>query len=122
MKNTKKINKTSQWNKLLTAEVLTELHQVGLLLSKARKRRAMSVIELATRMGVDRRTLTQLEKGRATVSLGVFFQALSALNLLRGIQEVVRLENDVEEISMSIRRIRRQLAPIKTICDKKVDF
>lgn len=117
-----KSKKATAWEKLLTAESEAELKQVGTLLSEARRRRGMSVSELATRMGVDRRTLSQLERGSPTVSLGVFFQALSALNLLRGLQEVVRAENDVEAISTSIRRIRKRLAPLKSINDKKVDF
>lgn len=122
MRTKNKAKRTPDWEMLLTAEAQAELKQIGTLLTEARDRRGMSVSELATRMGVDRRTLTQLEKGSPTVSLGVFFQALSALNLLRGIQEVVRPENDIEAISGSIRRLRKRLPPLKQISDKKVEF
>jgi transcriptional regulator with XRE-family HTH domain len=115
------INKPS-WDKLLAAETVAELRQIGIHLTVARRRRGMSTSELASRMGVDRRTLSQLEKGSPTVSLGVFFQALSTLNLLRGIEEVVRPENDVNAIATNLRRVRKRLGPIKTIDDKKVDF
>lgn len=121
MKNRTK-NTTNDWESVLTVEARTELRQVGLLLSQARLRRGMSVSELAARMGVDRRTLTQLEKGGPTVSVGIFFQALSALNLLRGIEEVVRPENDVEIIANNFRRIRKRLPQTKVISDKKVEF
>jgi transcriptional regulator with XRE-family HTH domain len=117
-----KNKRTPDWENLLTAESKSEMKQVGGLLAEARGRRAMSVSELATRMGVDRRTLTQLEKGSPSVSLGVFFQALSVLNLLRGIEEVVRAENDVEAISGRLRRLRKRLPGLKPISDKKVDF
>ncbi len=110
------------WDSLLSAEAAAELRQVGLLLSHARRKRGMSVSELATRMGIDRRTLTQLEKGSPSVSVGIFFQTLSALNLLRGIEEVVRPENDIEAISESLRRMRKRLPATKPISDKKVDF
>ena len=113
MRTKNKPKRTPDWEKLLTAEAEAALKQVGTFLAEARDRRGMSVSELATRMGVDRRTLTQLERGSPTVSIGVFFQALSALNLLRGIEEVVRPENDVEAISSSIRRLRKRLPPLK---------
>lgn len=122
MNNKAQQTNKSSWDKLLTAETVTELRQIGLRISDARRRRGMSTSELATRMGVDRRTLSQLEKGSPKVSLGVFFQALSVLSLLRGIEEVVCPENDVETISANLRRIRKRLGPLKPIDDKKVDF
>ena len=122
MKHIKTPTNESSWDKLLTAETVAELRQIGIRLSEARRRRGMSTSELASRMGVDRRTLSQLEKGSPKVSLGIFFQALSALNLLRGIEEIVRPENDVETISANLRRIRKRLGPLREIDDKKVDF
>jgi transcriptional regulator with XRE-family HTH domain len=110
------------WEKMITAEANTELKEVGRLLSQARTQRGMSISELASRIGVDRRTLTQLENGSPKVSVGIFFQALSTLNLLRGIEEVVRPENDLEAIGASIRRIRSRKNPKKEIADQDVNF
>ena len=110
------------WSNRLTAEAQTELKQMGNLLSQARKSRRLSVRGFASRLGVDRRTLMQLESGSPTVSLGVFFQALSVLNLLRGISEVARPENDLEAIAANVRRIRQRRAPPKLIADDRVDF
>lgn len=110
------------WDKLLTAEAELELTEVGRLLALARKRREMSVAQLAVRLGVDRRTLGQLEKGSPKVSLGIFFQVLSALNLLRGIEEVLKPENDLESISTALRRARSRHMPAKKISDEKVNF
>ena len=110
------------WIKLLTAETEFGLKEVGRLIAEARKRRAISLVEIASRIGADRRTVGQLEKGNPKVSLGIFFQVLSVLNLLRGIEEIVRPENDLESISNSIRKIRRRQAPSKKIGDEKVNF
>ncbi len=110
------------WEKLLTSDANSSLKEIGRLLAEARKRRAMSVVELAARVGVDRRTLGQLEKGSPKVSVGIFFQVLSALNLLRGIEEIVRPENDLEAMSVNVRRARRHQAPQKKISDEKVNF
>lgn len=104
--------KQQSWDKLLTAEVALKLKEVGHLLREARKHRAMSVSEAALRIGVDRRTLTQLEKGSPKVSLGIFFQALSFLNLLRSLMEILQAEND----------LRKGTQKKKAIDDSKVNF
>lgn len=110
------------WDKLLNSDTGMELKTVGQRIADARKQRKMSVVELASRTGVDRRTVTELERGNPKVAVGIFFQVLSTLNLLRGIEEVVRPENDIEAISNSIRKIRSRQAVVKRIDDKKVDF
>jgi transcriptional regulator with XRE-family HTH domain len=109
-------------NHTLTAEAESKLKEVGFLLAEARRRRGVSASKLAQRIGVDRRTLAEVEKGNPRASMGVLFQALSALNLLRGIEEVLRPENDVEGISTNIRRLRTRKSPYRSIDDKKVDF
>lgn len=118
MKTTKK----PSWDQLLTSDAGIELKTIGRLVTEARKQRKMSVVGLASRIGVDRRTVRQLELGNPKVSLGIFFQVLSALNLLRGIEEILRPENDIEAIGSSIRRIRNRQTPKKKIDDKKVNF
>lgn len=110
------------WEKLLASDAEFELKEVGGLLAEARKRRGFSVLSLATRIGIDRRTLAQLEKGSPTVSVGVFFQVLSTLGLLRGIGEILRPENDIEAISTAIRRTRRHRKPERKISDERVNF
>lgn len=110
------------WEKLLTAESEIKLKEVGKLLSEARQRRGMSTSELAVRIGVDRRTLSQLQLGSPKVSLGIFFQTLSALNLLRGIEEIVQPENDIEAIHSAIQRIRSRKKPKKKIAESEVNF
>lgn len=110
------------WSDGLSAEALMELQQAGSLLSQARRSRRLSASGFASRLGIDRRTLTQLEKGSPTVSLGVFFQALSVLNLLRGVSELLRPENDIEAIAANVRRLRQRRAPAKPIPDEQVDF
>jgi transcriptional regulator with XRE-family HTH domain len=114
--------KKLSWEKFLTGETKAKLLAFGELLENARKLRGMSIKELSERIGTDRRTLSKLEKGNPTVSLGVFFQVLSALNLLWGIEEIVRPENDIESIAASIRRIRSKKRSKKTIGDNEVDF
>lgn len=107
---------------IMYMKVEMELKEVGRMLAEARKLRGMSRVDLANRVGVDRRTLTQLEKGSAQVSIGLFFQVLHVLNLLSGITEVVRPENDLEGIAAALRRARRRKPSAKKISDEKVNF
>ncbi|MBI5201471.1 MAG: helix-turn-helix domain-containing protein [Elusimicrobia bacterium] len=106
----------------LAAESEAALRELGSLLSVARARRGITVLGLARRLGVDRRTLAQLEKGKPTVSIGVFVQVLGALNLLRGLEQVVRPENDLDAVSTEIRRLRRRERSSRSIPDSRVDF
>ncbi len=110
------------WDKLISHDTSLELKTVGRLIGEARKLRKMSVVDLAARIGADRRTVAHLEQGSPKVSIGIFFQVLSTLNLLRGIEELVRPENDIEAIQSSVRRIRSRQIPKKKIDDRKVDF
>lgn len=114
--------KNKAWDHLLTGEASLSLKEVGRLLSEARKRRGLSCSELAHRAGVDRRTLSQLEAGHPGVSIGLFFQVLSLLNLLRGIEESLKPENDMETAMLHVRRIRKHQKITKKISEEEVNF
>jgi DNA-binding XRE family transcriptional regulator len=60
----------------LTASSESELRRLGASVALARGRRRLSARALAARMGVDRRTLAQLERGNPAVSLGILVQAV----------------------------------------------
>ena len=91
-------------------------------LSDARRARGLSVSALASRMGVDRRTLASLEGGNPAVSLGVFLQALAVLDLLAGVDALVDPQNDPAGIAAAIRRARKGRPPLREISDEEVDF
>lgn len=110
------------WASIMTAEAAQEMKSLGQLIQIARKRRKMSVSDLANRVGADRRTISQLEKGSPGVSLGVFMQVLSVLNLVRGFSEVLQPENDIDAITIEVRRARKRGRAINKIDDEEVDF
>ncbi len=114
--------KLKKWDQVLTGDAALLLKEVGGLLSEARRRRGMSLVGLAGRAGVDRRTVAQLELGHPGVSLGLFFQVLSVLNLGQGIEEFLKPENDIETAATNIRRIRRRQKIIGKIRDDEVNF
>ena len=47
----------------------------------ARKRRELTIIQLAERAGLNRNTVTSIEKGSPNVSIGAYFNILRAMNL-----------------------------------------
>ncbi len=106
---------------LITSEATLSLKSCGELLAEARKNRGLSVLALSKRAGVDRRTISQLESGHPGVSIGTFFQVLSLLNL-RGIEECLKPENDLESIALHIRKLRKGQKVSNKIADSEVNF
>jgi len=54
---------------------------LGDRIAAARKRRRLTVTEMAERMGVSRPTLNRLERGDLSIGLGVLVRALGVLGL-----------------------------------------
>lgn len=57
------------------------LEKVGENIKLARKRRALTTIQVSERAGIDRSTLVRIEKGEGRVSLGAYFNVLRVLGL-----------------------------------------
>lgn len=47
----------------------------------ARKRRELTILQIAERAGLNRNTVTSIEKGSPNVSIGAYFNILRAMNL-----------------------------------------
>ncbi|MEZ4741584.1 MAG: helix-turn-helix transcriptional regulator [Bdellovibrionota bacterium] len=56
--------------------------ELGQALKTARKRRGITLVEMAAKIGVTRRTLTRLEKGDTAVNLAVLLACLTVYGLL----------------------------------------
>ena len=59
-------------------EILSEM---GEQIKLARKRRSLTLVQVAERAGIHRETLRKIEKGDASVALGAFFNVLRVMNL-----------------------------------------
>ena len=57
------------------------LEQVGENIKLARKRRKLTTLQVAERAGIDRSTLYHIEKGKSSVSMAAYFNALLVLGL-----------------------------------------
>jgi len=67
--------------------------QVGENLKLARKRRKLTMVQVAERAGMDRTTLYQIEKGNGSVSIAAYFNVLRVLGL-QG--DIIKLAGDDE--------------------------
>ena len=85
----KKIAKNS-----LPPELIDIISQLGERIRIARKRRAITMKEMSSRMFVNRKTLARLEKGEPGVSLAVFASALWTLGLDKDLTGVALPERD----------------------------
>jgi len=75
------MNRTPRLLNTLPAPVLNELTQLGAAVRRSRVARNESQSALAQRLGIAERTLRAVEKGDATVSVGIFISALWAVGL-----------------------------------------
>lgn len=57
------------------------LKEMGEQIKLARLRRKLSAEQVAERAGISRRTLYSVEKGRSSVSIGIYSKVLNVLNL-----------------------------------------
>jgi len=89
----------------LPPEIINVITQLGKRIRIARKRRAITMQEMASRMFVNRKTLARLEKGDTGISLAVFTSALWVLGLDKELMDVARPEHDRVGIFHERRRL-----------------
>ena len=116
------------YNKTMALEGLSqtarkELKLLGEYIKIARKRRRLSVRAFADRMMVSPPTVVSLEKGRPTVSLGIFLQALTALSVDQNFSDFLAPENDKVGLGQEIRRLKYSgLRKNKRLDEMNLDF
>jgi transcriptional regulator with XRE-family HTH domain len=95
-----------------SAEVTQRLKLLGQRIRIARKRRGLSIAELADKVGVNRNTLNALELGKAGTALTVFITVVWALGLEKTLDAAADPEADKHgkalEASRQPKRVRKQ--------------
>ncbi len=90
----------------ISSSEIKELALMGEYIKIARKRRDISLRDMATRMMVSVPTVMNLEKGSPTVSMGIFMRALSVLDLGKNIANELSPEKDIVGMGIEIRRVK----------------
>jgi transcriptional regulator with XRE-family HTH domain len=96
------------------AEVTTHIQQLAGRIRIARLRRGWTVVETATRAGINRNTLTALEHGQPGVSISAYVATLWVLGLDRTLEAVADPDQDkhgkVLEAARRPERVRKRVA------------
>ena len=101
-------------------KIIHTLRQLGEHIRIARKRRRITMAEMASRMCATRKTLSRLENGEPGVSLGVVAMALWVLGLENDLMPVADPEKDQVGIFKERQRLPKR---VRTKQDNKnLDF
>ena len=87
--------------------------QLGEYIRVARKRRGMTLDDMASRMFVTRKTLARLENGDPGVSLAVLASALWVLGFEKDLKEVALPEKDKVGNYLDRQRLPQRVRPSK---------
>ena len=101
------MSKASRSYHALPAIVADQLQKLGRDIAVARKRRHLSMSELAERMMVNLKTVQRLEKGDPTVGIGIVAAALWILGMHRRLGELVAPESDTTGLQEDIKNLPR---------------
>lgn len=93
----------------LPPEIVNTIARLGDHIRIARKRRAIPMSEMASRMFVTRKTLSRLENGEPGVSIGVLAVALWVLGLDRDLQSVALPEKDQVGVYLERQRLPKRI-------------
>jgi len=104
----------------LPPEVVDAISRLGENIRIARKRRTMTLDDMASRMLVTRRTLSRLEHGDPGVSLAVMASALWVLGLDKGLRDIGDPEKDKVGIHQEGKRLPERVRTKKPKLD--LDF
>jgi transcriptional regulator with XRE-family HTH domain len=115
------VTRASQSYPALPAVVVDQLRKLGRDLSIARKRRHLSLREMADRMMVNLKTVQRLEKGDPAVGIGILAAALWILGMHRRLGDLVAPETDTTGLQEDIRNLPRDFRKTKNR-NHKYDF
>lgn len=82
-------------NFTIPLHVSERIAQLGQRIRVARIRRGLSVVDLASKAGINRNTLTALELGKSGTAIGVCFTVLWALGLEKSLDAMADPDTDV---------------------------
>jgi len=87
------------------------LRKLGKDIGDARKRRRITMELMAERAGISRVTLTKIEKGEATVSMGAYASVLFALGLVDHLQALADAGTDIVGRELEEENLPKRVRP-----------
>lgn len=99
-----------------------ESKKLGLNIQVARKRRKLSLVELAAKSSVSKTVLSRIEAGDVSVGLGKVFNVLEALGLLTSIADIANPDLDRQQTFKEIKALRERLGKVSPSNPGKNNF
>lgn len=109
--------KSNMSSKALPAAVEELLLQLGRNIRIARLRRNLRLVDLAERVGISRFLMSDIEKGKPTVAIAAYLNALWALGLTDKIRDIAAPDSDSEGKAIENARAPRTAAKRKKDLD-----
>jgi transcriptional regulator with XRE-family HTH domain len=102
---------------VIPLQVAERVAQLGQRIRVARIRRGWSVIDLASKAGVNRNTLTALELGKPGTAVGVCFTVLWALGLDKTLDAVADPDTDLHGKALEASRRPKRAGKPRKVSD-----
>ena len=103
-------------NDTLPPRVRRSLTKLGADIALARKKRSLTVVMMAERIGVAKSTYLKLEKGDPTVALGTYAMAFFVLGFGESLGELLDPRKDEQGLLLDLermpQRVRRPRSPV----------
>jgi transcriptional regulator with XRE-family HTH domain len=112
------MSKASRAYLALSENAIDQIQKLGRDIAVARKRRYISMSEMAERMMVNPKTVQRLEEGDPAVGLGIVATALWVLGLHRRLGDLVAPESDSVALQQDISNLPRDFRKSKNLSDK----
>ena len=93
----------------LPPKVRRSLVKLGVDLATARKKRNLTAVMMAERLGVAKSTYLRVEKGDPTVSMGVYAMALFGLGFGDALGEIVDPRRDDQGLLLDVERLPKRV-------------
>jgi len=111
------VPKATLSSKSLPTVAMDQLQKLGRDISVARRRRRMSLSEMAERMMVNIKTLQRLERGDPSVGVGIVASALWVLGMHRRLGDLVTPETDQIALQEDIKNLPRDFRKSRKLTD-----
>src|SRR4051794_33843279 len=98
----------------LSPKVRRSMTKLGTDIATARRKRNLTVVMMAERIGVAKSTYLKVEKGDPSVSMGVYAMALFVLGLGDALGDVVDPRRDDIGLLLDAQRLPKRVRPKKT--------
>lgn len=93
------------------------VRRLGDNIATARLRRGLTIERLAAKAGLSKETVSRVESGRLTTSIGAYAAVLWVLGLEGGLGDVGSPEADREGAALAAARLGRRARPARVLSD-----